>query len=282
MRILRSAFSALLVGAILISCDSSDSSDSDNTFSLDQQSQGIFRMDLSTANISEQFGYQNYTLMSDSELRTYFNRMKSMNFRKLDDNHLLIDNYNFSKKVELTRSGDASSFIVIYSPNDTSGLQIILQGTISGGQISASYSVVDLFYTEGQEWQLNADYTFSARLKWLPSNQWEPATPAINELYDAGTGRGIRLYFSPSQDDFVKAKGFRVYRINDITSQLNYIKLADITSDGSRSYQYTDNSSWAMNAKYLDTPGYLVTAIGENGIESFLSQEAFKAMVLKR
>jgi hypothetical protein len=254
---------------------------------VDKQPTGIFKMDISAAQISEQYGDKNWEILTETELHENFVRLKGINFRKLDDKTLLIDNYDFSKKVTLEKLDNGYSFGLIYEiPGDeenyVSPVMISFYGTITGDKIAASYSVLTYFYTYGQEWHFQASYVFETTLSWINENQWEPAGPKITDISDLGLDVGIRLFFEPNIEDFVPIKEFRIYRINDITSQIEYIMIGTMEVTQQSSFYFHDATEWALNASNMSTPGYLVSAVGKNGIESFLTQESFKAIVIKR
>jgi hypothetical protein len=271
---------------LLLSCSKEDF----GTFEfMDQNPQGIIKMDISNAIISEQYGDKNWEFLSDSELNDYFVRLKGINIRKIDDKTLLIDNYNFSKKADLVKLDQGYYFGVIYElPLDkneyVSPIMITLFGTITGNKIVASYSTNVSYYNIGwtQEYTFHASYTFETSLSWLSEKQWEPASPKITDIDDLGFNNGIRIFFAPNNDDFVSIKEYRIYRIDDITDKIDYTHIGTIQNTGKSHYYFNDVTSWALHASYLSTPGYLVTSIGSNGIESFLTQEAFKAIVIKR
>ncbi len=256
---------------------------------VEKQTRGIFKMDVSSARINEQYGDKDWVMLSESELHDYFIRLKGINFRKLDENTLLIDDYSFSQKVDLTRLDGCYYFGVIYElPGDeenyVSPVMITFFGTITGNNLVASYSTTVNYYNVGQyqEYSFHASYSFETTLNWINENQWEPAGPPISLITDLGFDMGIRLYFVPNSDDFVPVKEFRIYRIDDITGQLDYQHIGTLENTGQYGYSFNDVTDWALTASNLSTPGYLVSAFGENGIESFLTQQSFKAILLRR
>lgn len=256
---------------------------------VEKYEQGIFKMDISKADIADQYGDKDWVMLSESELDDYFQRLKGINFRKVNANTLLIDNYNFSQEVELVKLDEGYYFGLIYElPGDeanyVSPIMITMFGTITGNHIYATFSSSAYYYNVGQyqESVFHANYVFETTLDWIDSKKWEPAGPQITRIDDLGTGRGIRVYFKSYEADIVPVKEFRVYRINDITASLNYQHIGTIATNDYGAYLYNDISDWALYAGDLETPGYLVTAVGQNQIESFLTQQAFRGLLLHR
>lgn len=280
-------FVLALLFSILTSCQKEEKYD---TFEfVEKHEQGIFKMDISKADVIDQYGDKDWLMLSESELNDYFQRLKGINFRKLDANTLLIDNYNFSQEVELVKLDAGYYFGLIYElPGDEenyiSPVMITMFGTITGNRVSATFSSSAYYYNVGQyqESVFHANYVFETTLNWIDSKQWEPAGPQITRIDDLGKGRGIRIYFKAYLEDIVPVKEFRIYRINDITASLNYQHIGTLTTNDYGAYLFDDITDWALNAGDLETPGYLVTAVGQNQIESFLTQQAFRGLLLHR
>lgn len=256
---------------------------------VEKQTRGIFKMDISSAQISEQYGDKDWVMLSESELHDYFIRLKGINFRKLNENTLLIDDYSFSQKVDLIKLDGCYYFGVIYElPGDdenyVSPVLITFFGTITGNKLVATYSTTVNYYNVGQyqEYSFHASFAFETTLNWIDENQWEPAGPPIGYISDLGFDRGIRLYFTPNSDDIVPVKEYHVYRIDDISGDLDYQQIGTIENTNQYGYSFNDVTDWALNAPDLSMPGYMITSFGVNGIESFLTQQSFKAILLKR